>query len=67
LNGLSVIDGSIAKLQKMFVVIRVAPLGLIGVVMALLPTGTRHFPVLTLLRPPTTPATIETGGDRDDE
>src|SRR6516165_2132272 len=34
-------DGSAAKrFQKMFLVISVAPLGLIGVVMALLPTGT---------------------------
>jgi hypothetical protein len=33
-------DGSAAKYQKIFLAISVAPLGLIGVVLALLPTGT---------------------------
>ena len=37
---LTIPDGSAAKFQKMFLVISVTPLELIGVVLALLPTGT---------------------------
>jgi multidrug efflux pump subunit AcrB len=37
---LTILMAQLQSFQKMFLVIRVAPLGLIGVVMALLPTGT---------------------------